>query len=82
MSSSAKSAASRSPIGGVYKWNSDVTAVGINVKAAIVIETVGTETLTDDQDLLEMIDRELDDGNTNTGNLVYAPGALVYVIEK
>lgn len=72
----------KSPIGGVYKWNYDVSAAGVSAKAAIVVETAGSEVLTDDVDLLEMIDREMDDGDLSTGNVQVSAGALVYIIEK
>ena len=73
----------KSPIGGVYKWNYDVSADGITAKAAIIIETDGAEILSDDRDLREMIDREMDDGVLATGNVVKGSSqSLVYIIEK
>ncbi len=76
--------AGKSPIGGVYKWNYDVSADGINnIKAAIIIETVGGEAISDDADLRDMIDKEMDDGDGSTGNVrVGNTNSLVYIIEK
>ena len=72
-----------SPIGGVYKWNYDVSADGIAAKAAIIIETSGGSTVSDDADLREMIDREMDDGNLSTGNVqVGSTQSLVFILEK
>lgn len=75
--------AQKTPIGGVYKWNYDVSADGITAKAAIIIETSGSELMTDDVDLLEMIDKEMDDGNLTTGSvLLGSTNTVVYIIEK
>ena len=72
-----------SPIGGVYKWNYDVSADGVTAKAAIIIETAGGSTISDDADLREMIDREMDDGNLSTGNVqLGSTQSLVFIIEK
>lgn len=74
--------AQRTPIGGVYKWNYNVSADGITAKAAIIIETSGSEVMTDDVDLLEMIDKDMDDGNLATGTVMLgATNTLVYIIE-
>ena len=77
----------KSPIGGVYKWNYDSAGLGAadgkDAKAAIIIETSGGENQTDDIELLEMIDREMDDGNLGTGNIQLGDTqSLVYIIEK
>ena len=76
-----------SPIGGVYKWNYNTdaspTADGVPAKAALIVQTVGGATLTDDVDLFLMIDRQMDDGNLETGNIqVGSSNSLVFVIEK
>ena len=72
-----------SPIGGVYKWNYGVSADGVTATAAIIIETDGTQVLSDDADLREMIDQEMDDGNLATGNVVVgSTNSLVFIIEK
>lgn len=72
------------PIGGAYKWNHEVPADGIPCKAALVIQTVaGLPPLNDDVALLEMIDRQMDDGNLETGLLqVGSTNSLVYIIER
>lgn len=73
----------KSPIGGVYKWNYDVSADGITAKAAIIIETVGGDVVSDDADLREMIDREMDDGDLHAGNVqLGGTNSLVFIIEK
>lgn len=72
----------KSPIGGVYKWNYDVSAAGVTAKAAIIIQTDSGEVMSDDIDLLEMIDKEMDDGDLGQGNVQVSAGALVYIIEK
>lgn len=73
-----------SPIGGVYKWNFDVPADGVACKAALVVQTVaGLQPLSDDVDLFLMIDRQLDDGNLESGMVqVGATNSLVYIIER
>lgn len=73
----------KTPIGGVYKWNYDVPADGIAAKAAIIIQTVGGNPVNDDQELFEMVDRQMDDGNLETGNIqVGSTNSLVFIIEK
>jgi len=68
----------KTPIGGFYKWEAGHTIAGVDVKAAISI--VGAS---DDQDLLEMIDREMDDGDLANGNVKTDGGnTLVFIIEK
>ena len=75
--------AGKSPIGGVYKWNYDVSADGITAKAAIIIESVGGEAISSDADLRDMIDAEMDDGDGDSGNVrVGSTKSLVYIIEK
>lgn len=74
----------KTPIGGYYKWNYDVSAGGIpDVKAAISIEPATGNPMNDDRDLLEKIDSLLDDGNLSTGNIREGGYySLVYIIEK
>jgi type II secretory pathway pseudopilin PulG len=73
----------KSPIGGVYKWNFDVSGgLKFTPKASISIETSTDFSLTEDSDLLKMIDSEIDDGDLDTGNVQYTLGSLVYIIEK
>lgn len=72
-----------SPIGGVYKWNFDVPADGVTAKAAIVVQTSSGNVLTDDEDIFLMIDRQMDDGVLETGNIqVGSSNSLVFIIEK
>ena len=73
----------KTPIGGVYKWNFDVPADGVTAKAAIIIESVPGNPVSDDQDLFERIDKQMDDGDIEKGLVqVGATGSLVYIIEK
>ncbi len=73
----------KTPIGGVYKWNYDVPADGVAAKAAIVIQTVAGNSVSDDQELFEMVDRQMDDGNLETGNIqLGSTNSLVFIIEK
>jgi len=73
----------KSPIGGVYKWNYDVSADGITVKAAILIESATDNPVSDDEELRLMIDKQLDDGDLNTGNIqVGSTNSFVYIIER
>jgi prepilin-type N-terminal cleavage/methylation domain-containing protein len=74
----------QTPIGGVYKWNFDVPADGIACKAAIVVQTInGVPPVSDDQALFEMIDKQMDDGNLETGLIqVGSTNSLVFIIEK
>jgi prepilin-type N-terminal cleavage/methylation domain-containing protein len=73
-----------SPIGGVYKWNYDVSADGITAKAALIVQTAsGQPAISDDVELLTMFDKQMDDGNLETGNVqVGSSNSLVYIIEK
>ncbi len=76
----------RTPIGGVYKWNyagEGGTAEGVPAKAAVMIQTVGDNHMDDDVELLEMIDKQMDDGDLTSGTIqTSGAGSLVYVIEK
>jgi len=73
----------KSPIGGAYKWNYDVPADGVAVKAALIVQTVSGNPINDDQELFEMIDKQMDDGNLETGNIqVGSTNSLVFIIEK
>lgn len=66
-----------SPIGGKYEWISNST-----YKAAIGITTDGGSVMSNDLELLEQIDRMLDDGDTSSGNVKLDGPSFVYVIEK
>lgn len=73
----------KSPIGGVYKWNFDVSADGITAKAAIIIESDSGNPVSDDEELRLLIDKQMDDGDLNTGNIqVGSTNSLVYIIER
>jgi prepilin-type N-terminal cleavage/methylation domain-containing protein len=73
----------KTPIGGYYKWNYDVAADGITVKAAIIIQSDTDNPVSDDEDLRLQIDRQMDDGVLETGNIqVGSTNSLVYIIEK
>ena len=73
----------KSPIGGVYKWNYDVSADGITAKAAIVIESDTGNPVSDDEELRLLIDKQMDDGDLNAGNIqVGSTNSLVYIIER
>jgi type II secretory pathway pseudopilin PulG len=73
----------RTPIGGVYKWNFDVPADGVPAKAAIIIQAVTGNSLLDDLDQLETVDKQIDDGNLATGNLqLGSTNSLVFIIER
>ena len=73
----------RTPIGGVYKWNFDVPADGVPAKAAIIIQAVTGNSLLDDLDQLETVDKQIDDGNLATGNMqLGSTNSLVFIIEK
>jgi len=73
-----------SPIGGVYKWNYDVSADGITAKAAIIVQTAaGTPPVSDDVELLTMLDKQMDDGDLTTGTIqTGSTNSLVFIIEK
>jgi prepilin-type N-terminal cleavage/methylation domain-containing protein len=73
----------KTPIGGVYKWNYDIPADGITAKAAIVVQTASGNPVSDDLGLFELIDRKMDDGVLETGNIqVGSTNSLVFIIEK
>ena len=72
-----------SPIGGVYKWNYDVSADGITAKAAIIVQTAPGNPVSDDLELLTMLDKQMDDGDLNTGTIqTGSTNSLVFIIEK
>lgn len=73
----------RTAVGGYYKWNFDIPADGIPVKAALIIQAAAGNPLVDDLDQMERIDQLIDDGNLATGNLqLGSTNSLVYIIER
>lgn len=77
----------RTPIGGVYRWgysteSTNPTVEGVPGKAAVAILTVPGNSMDDDVEMLEMIDKQMDDGDLTTGQIQGGVGSLVYVIEK
>jgi prepilin-type N-terminal cleavage/methylation domain-containing protein len=60
---------SRTPIGGLYTWSPNATQAGERYRAAIVITTVGDHRVSSDLVQLLDLDRKIDDGNLETGNL-------------
>jgi prepilin-type N-terminal cleavage/methylation domain-containing protein len=73
----------KTPIGGVYKWSFGDNADGVPAKAAIVIQTATGNPVSDDADLFAMIDRQMDDGNLETGNIqLGSTNSLVFIVEK
>jgi prepilin-type N-terminal cleavage/methylation domain-containing protein len=73
----------KTPVGGVYEWDFDCSPNGFYTKAAVTILGTSDYPLTDDVEQLEMIDREMDDGNLATGNIrLGSTNALVFIIEQ
>lgn len=71
------------PIGGVYDWDHDVSPNGFYTKAAITIVSANGHNMTDDAELVEMIDEMMDDGNLATGNVrLGSANTLVFIIEQ
>ncbi len=72
-----------SPFGGVYKWNYDVSADGVTAKAALIVQTAPGNPISDDEELLTMLDKQMDDGDLTTGLIqTGSTNSLVYIIEK
>lgn len=72
-----------SPIGGVYKWNYDVSADGITAKAAVIVQTFSGSVISDDEEMLTILDKQMDDGNLTSGLIqVGSTNSLVFIIEK
>lgn len=57
------------PIGGSYTWSPNTVQQGERYRAAIVITTVGENKVSSDRIQLTDLDRRLDDGSLDTGNL-------------
>ncbi|MCX6950901.1 MAG: type II secretion system protein [Verrucomicrobia bacterium] len=56
------------PLGGQYNWDNNQMHAGNRYKAAIAISDTAASPFIQDVDLLEAIDRIIDDGNLATGN--------------
>ncbi len=59
----------KTPIGGAYTWSPNSVHQGQRYRAAIVLATVGTDNVSSDRVQLVDLDRKLDDGNLDTGQL-------------
>lgn len=71
------------PIGGNYNWDNARTHGAITPRAAISINSVGTNLVTTDAALLLAIDKRIDDGNLTTGNFYLGAGnEPVYIVER
>lgn len=57
------------PIGGLYTWSPNTVQQGERYRAAIVITTVGENKVSSDRIQLTDLDRRIDDGSLDTGNL-------------
>jgi prepilin-type N-terminal cleavage/methylation domain-containing protein len=57
------------PIGGHYTWSPNTVQQGERYRAAIVITTVGENKVSADRIQLTDLDRRIDDGSLDTGNL-------------
>jgi type II secretory pathway pseudopilin PulG len=57
------------PIGGRYTWSPNTVQQGERYRAAIVISSDGSNHVSDDRIQLTDLDRRLDDGSLDTGNL-------------
>jgi general secretion pathway protein G len=56
------------PLGGQYNWEYNQMHGGTRIRAAIAISSTSSSAMIQDVDLLEAIDRVIDDGNLATGN--------------
>jgi type II secretory pathway pseudopilin PulG len=73
----------KTPIGGVYKWCYGDNADGVPCKAGVVIQSATDNPVSDDVDLMTMLDRQMDDGNLETGSIqVGSTNSLVFIVEK
>ena len=77
-----KNYARPTPIGGYYDYNNNVSADGITAKASLMVVTAPDAPMSDDLDLLERIDRMMDDGNLATGTIrLGSTNCLVIILE-
>lgn len=71
----------RTPLGGQYNWDHQQMHGGTRWKAAIAISNTAAAPFAMDLDLLEAIDRVIDDGNLATGSFrIGADDEPVYII--
>jgi prepilin-type N-terminal cleavage/methylation domain-containing protein len=69
------------PFGGQYNWENNQMHNGTRIRAAIAISSTASSAVIQDVDLLEAIDRLVDDGNLTTGNFrLGADDEPVYLI--
>lgn len=69
------------PLGGQYNWDNNQMHAGTRYRAAIAISGTATAPFVQDLDLLESVDRLIDDGNLATGNFrIGADDEPVFVI--
>jgi prepilin-type N-terminal cleavage/methylation domain-containing protein len=60
--------AQKTPVGGLYQWETRVLHNGQRIQAAISVVSSGDNEVTTDRIQLEDIDRRIDDGNLDTGS--------------
>ena len=71
------------PVGGAYTWARDTVQQGERYRAALLVQSVGENRVTQDRQLLLEVDRKLDDGNLETGNFRLGfRNQPVFVIEQ
>lgn len=58
----------KTPIGGQYNYDYNQTHYGVKYRAVIGICETATEPLLQDVDMMESVDRVMDDGNLMSGN--------------
>jgi prepilin-type N-terminal cleavage/methylation domain-containing protein len=56
------------PLGGRYNWDNNQTHYGVTYRAVLAISSTASSPVVQDADLLEAIDRVIDDGNLTAGN--------------
>ena len=61
--------ARRTPLGGFYTWSPNTLQQGQRYRAAIAIVSVGTDKISSDRAQFVDLDRKLDDGILDTGQL-------------
>ncbi len=72
----------RTPIGGLYNWQSQARHSGLKITAAIAISSVDGNDVSSDRLQLEDIDRRIDDGDLSTGSFRLGFGnEPIYIIE-